>query len=140
MMSILHTWGQNLMYHPHIHSIIPAGGCSQDGSWREGKKNFFLPVRVVSRLFRGKFLSLLKQRYQRGELKFYGEATYLAQPQQFSSLISQLYYQDWVVYAKKPFGGPEQVLSYLGRYTHRVAIANHRLVKMEDDLIYLERL
>jgi hypothetical protein len=136
MMSILHTWGQNLMYHPHIHCIIPAGGLCRDGNWKSGRDDFFLPVKVVARLFRGKFLNLLKQKYQRKDLKFYGKATYLEKAKPFSNLLSQLYRQDWVVYAKKPFGGPEQVLSYLGRYTHRVAIANHRLIKMENDLVY----
>jgi hypothetical protein len=136
MMSILHTWGQNMMYHPHIHCIIPAGGLCRDGSWKSGRDNFFLPVKVMSRLFRGKFLSLLKQKYQGGELKFYGTATKLALEPEFKSLMNKLYQQDWVVYAKKPFGRPEQVLSYLGRYTHRVAIANHRLVKLEDGTVY----
>jgi len=136
MMSILHTWGQNLMYHPHIHCIIPSGGLCKDGSWKSGRDNFFLPVRVVSRLFRGKFLSLLKQRHQQGKLNFFGKAAYLGKAKTFNSLLGKLYQQDWVVYAKKPFGGPEQVLSYLGRYTHRVAIGNHRLIKMEEGHVY----
>lgn len=136
MMSILHTWGQNLMYHPHIHCIIPAGGLCKDGSWSNGRDSFFLPVKVMSRLFRGKFLCLLKQKHQGKELKFHGRVVELASESEFKSLMNKLYKQEWVVYAKKPFGGPEQVLSYLGRYTHRVAIANHRLIKMENDLVY----
>lgn len=136
MMSILHTWGQNLMYHPHIHCIIPAGGLCKDGSWKSGRDNFFLPVKVMSRLFRGKFLSLLRSNYLQAELKFHGRVVELALESEFNSLMNKLYKQEWVVYAKKPFGGPEQVLSYLGRYTHRVAIANHRLVKIEDGMVY----
>jgi len=136
MMTLLHTWGQNLMYHPHIHCIIPAGGLTKDGCWKQGRDGFFLPVKVVSRLFRGKFLSLLRQYYAKGKLKFYGNATSLSEALIFKALMGKLYAQEWVVYAKKPFGGPEQVLSYLGRYTHRVAIANHRLIKVENDDVY----
>lgn len=136
MMAILHTWGQNLMYHPHIHCIIPAGGLSKEGDWKQSKNDFFLPVKVVSRLFRGKFLSLLTHYHAQRKLKFYGSATSLSEVLVFKALMRKLYAQQWVVYAKKPFGGPEQVLSYLGRYTHRVALANHRLIKMEDDQVY----
>jgi hypothetical protein len=137
MMAILHTWGQNLMYHPHLHCIIPAGGLCKDGSrWKTSREDFFLPVKVMSRLFRGKFLSHLRHYHGQGKLKFYGKAVRLAQEHHFHALMSRLYSQQWVVYAKKPFGGPEQVLSYLGRYTHRVAIANHRLIKLEAGQVY----
>ena len=136
IMAILHTWGQNLMYHPHIHCIIPAGGLTKDSCWKQGRDGFFLPVKVVSRLFRGKFLSILRQYYAKRKLKFYGRATSLSEVLVFKALMRKLYAQEWVVYAKRPFGGPEQVLSYLGRYTHRVAIANHRLIKIEKDQVY----
>lgn len=133
MIAVLHTWGQNLMDHPHVHCIVPGGGLSEDGRrWIASKESFFMPVRVLSRVFRGKFLEQLKRAYRERRLKCIGKETSLEYRENFQSLLDKLYSKEWVVYAKRPFGGPEQVLAYLGRYTHRVAIANHRLVDMAD--------
>lgn len=128
-MSVLHTWGQNLHHHPHVHCVVPAGGISADGKkWiHTRKKDFFLPVRVLSRVFRGKFISLLKQAYEQGELELHGRLAHLSEPMDLNRWLNQAVSKDWVVYAKPPFGGPAVVLKYLARYTHRVAISNHRL-------------
>jgi hypothetical protein len=132
-LAVLHTWGQNLMHHPHVHCVVPAGGLSLDGTdWIRGGKKFFLPVRVLSRVFRGKFIAFLKQAYARGELKFHGQLRSLAQPVTMENLLNRSVKHDWVVYAKRPFGGPAVVLKYLARYTHRVAISNSRLLHLED--------
>jgi predicted Zn-ribbon and HTH transcriptional regulator len=133
LISVLHTWGQNLMDHPHVHCIVPGGGLSQDGKrWIASRENFFIPVRVLSRVFRGKFLEQLKKAYHAGRIHCLGRASLLACRETFQKLLDRLYDKEWIVYAKQPFGGPEQVLAYLGRYTHRVAISNHRLVEMAD--------
>ena len=130
---VLHTWGQNLMDHPHVHCIVTGGGLSEDGTrWIGSRENFFIHVRVLSRVFRGKFLEQLKKVYQGGVLKCIGGAKELKDRVNFQRLFDDLYGKEWVVYAKRPFGGPAQVLSYLGRYTHKVAISNHRLVGMAD--------
>jgi Putative transposase/Transposase zinc-binding domain len=127
--SVLHTWNQKLSLHPHVHCVIPAGGLSLDHThWVRSQKGFFLPLRVLSRVFRGKFVAGLKQAFQSGQLQFHGQLAPLAQPKTFAAWLRPLFRKDWVVYAKPPFGGPEYVLQYLGRYTHRVAISNHRLV------------
>lgn len=132
-LAVLHTWGQNLMHHPHLHCVVPAGGLSPDGSrWIRCRKGFFLPVRVLSKVFRGKFIAMLKNAYRRGELTFHGKIALLSQAKQFEQQINASVKTDWVVYAKKPFGGPQQVLKYLARYTHRVAISNNRLISMDD--------
>jgi putative transposase/transposase-like zinc-binding protein len=132
-LAVLHTWGQNLMHHPHLHCVVPAGGLSLDGTaWVRGGKKFFLPVRVLSRVFRGKFIAFLKQAYSRGELKFHGQLRSLAQPVTMENLLNRSVKHDWVVYAKRPFGGPAIVLKYLARYTHRVAISNGRLLRLEN--------
>jgi len=132
-LSILHTWGQNLMDHPHLHCLVPGGGLSLDGQrWISSRGGFFIPVKVLSRLFRGKFLFYLKQSYRAGKLKFVGRVCWLGDKREFQKMLDQLYRKQWVLYCKPPFRSPEQVLEYLGRYTHRVAIANHRLVKVED--------
>jgi hypothetical protein len=132
-LSVLHTWGQNLQTHPHVHCVIPAGGLSLDHSrWIHPKYPFFLPVKVLSRVFRGKFVAGLKRLYRRKKLGFHGNLKDLSQPIRFHTFLRQLFRQDWVVYAKPPFGGPEYVLQYLARYTHRVAISNHRLVSLAD--------
>ncbi len=134
----LHTWGQNMMDHPHLHCIVPGGGLSEDGiEWMLPKKmtkqrDFFIHVNVISDLFKGKFLYYLKQAYQAGDLKFAGKIKSLGTKRAFQQLIDNLYGMKWVTYCKQPFGGPEQVLEYLGRYTHRVAISNSRIVKLED--------
>jgi hypothetical protein len=132
-LAVLHTWGQNLLHHPHLHCVVPGGGISPDGRrWVACRPGFFLPVRVLSRMFRGKFLAYLKQAFEHGELRFNGKLEVLADPAAFAALLQDARKTEWVVYSKPPFGGPAQVLDYLGRYTHRVAISNHRLVRLED--------
>ena len=139
LLLVLHTWGQTLQHHPHVHGVVTGGGLSCDASgkldvsprWVSCRKGFFLPVRVLSRVFRGKYLDGLRRAHRRGELKFYGKLDPLADAA-FHAFLRPLYEKDWVVYAKRPFGGPAQVLMYLARYTHRVAISNHRLVKLEN--------
>src|SRR6266568_6626595 len=136
VISILHTWGQNLLLHPHIHCAIPAGGISSDHRrWIRPRYPFFLPVKILSRVFRGKFLAGLKRLYRSKKLYCAGPAVALADPTQFAKLIRRLHRHDWVVYAKPAFGGPLQVLRYLGRYTHRVAISNHRLLAFDQELV-----
>jgi hypothetical protein len=132
-LAVLHTWGQNLQHHPHVHCVVPGGGLSLDGSqWVACHSSFFLPVRVLSRVFRGKFLAGLRTAFERGRLKFRGRLTRLADADRFDRLLVDAVKTQWVVYAKPPFGGPGQVLKYLARYTHRVAIGNRRLVGMTD--------
>jgi hypothetical protein len=135
--SVLHTWNQKLQHHPHVHCVVAAGGLSPDHThWvRPGDNRFFLPEAVLSEVFRGKFFEALQQAYVSGQLQFHGLLGGLAQPRLFRSLIRQLYGLRWVVYCKPPFGGPDQALRYLGAYTHRVAISNHRLVSFEDDKV-----
>jgi hypothetical protein len=136
IVSILHTWGQNLLLHPHVHCVIPAGGLSADhGSWVHPRYPFFLPVKALSRVFRGKFVAGLKRLYRRRKLNCSGPAASLAAPKQFAKLLRNVHRQDWVVYAKPAFGGPSQVLRYLGRYTHRVAISNHRIVSFDGERV-----
>jgi hypothetical protein len=133
-LAVLHTWGQNLHIHPHIHCVVPGGGISKDGSrWIAcRKKSYFLPVKVLSRLFRKRFLLYLEEAFQKGKLGFQGELERLATPAAFAALCWKVRHREWVVYAKQPFGGPAQVLKYLARYTHRVAISNSRLLSLED--------
>jgi hypothetical protein len=131
--AILHTWGQNLLFHPHLHCVVTGGGLSPDGQrWISGKPRFFLPVRVLGKLFRGKFLAGLKDAYQAGLLHLEGSAAMLADPRAFQRMLDAGYTRNWNVYAKAPFGGAEQVFRYLGRYSHRVAISNHRLCDVSD--------
>lgn len=135
--AVLHTWGQNLHLHPHLHCVVPGGGLSADGSrWVACRPGFFLPVRVLSCLFRNKFVSLLRGAYERQEVAFHGQQQPLAARARFEQLLGVLRGKPWVVYAKPPWGGPEQVLKYLARYTHRVAISNRRLLKIEDDKVF----
>jgi putative transposase/transposase-like zinc-binding protein len=132
-LAVLHTWGQNLLHHPHVHCVVAGGGLSPDGTqWVSCREGFFLPVKVLSRLFRRLFLEALERAFWHGELAFHGKLQELAAPDRFIQLIQRARAREWVVYAKPPFGGPAQVLSYLGRYTHRVAISNDRLVKLEE--------
>jgi Putative transposase len=132
-LSILHTWGQTLQRHPHIHCVVPGGGlCADRQQWVQSPPRFFLPVRVLSRVFRGKFVAGLKRAFRRKEIAFYGSCLPLAADKAFHIFLRTLFREDWVVYAKRPFGGPEHVLHYLARYTHRVAISNHRLVDLTD--------
>jgi hypothetical protein len=131
--AILHTWSQTLMDHPHLHCIVTGGGLSPDGlRWIPGQGEFFLPVKVLSRLFRGKFLAYLKEAYEKGKLVFPGKVAHLREKSAFNVLLKELYGQEWVVYCKPPFQSAERVMDYLGRYTHRVALSNDRLVKLED--------
>lgn len=130
---VLHTWGSALTHHPHVHCIVPGGGFSIDGQqWQPCKPGFFLPVRVLSRLFRRLFLSKLTAAYESGRLNFYGQYQALIDPQAFAQWLIPFHQQEWVVYAKRPFAGPDAVLAYLSRYTHRVAIANSRLVAFDE--------
>ena len=135
-LGVLHTWGQNLQHHPHIHYVVPAGGLALDRSrWIGSSNRFFLPVAALSRIFRGKFAAGLKQLFLQHKLQFHGSLQGLAEPRRFRQFLRQLFQQDWVIYAKPPFGGPEHVLNYLARYTHRVAISNHRLVAFQNDRV-----
>jgi hypothetical protein len=131
--SVLHTWSQKLTAHPHVHCVVPAGGLSPDRTrWIRSRDNYFLPKEVLKKVFRGKFVDALKEAFQNGQLHFHGDLKLLAQPKTFAAWLRPLHRQDWVVYLKRPFGGPEYVVHYLGRYTHRVAISNHRLVSFSD--------
>ena len=131
--SVLHTWSQKLTAHPHVHCVVPAGGLSPDHTrWMRSRDNYFLPKKVLAELFRGKFVDALQQAFHNGQLHFHGDLKLLAQPKIFSAWLRPLYRHDWVVYLKRPFGGPQYVVHYLGRYTHRVAISNHRLVSFCD--------
>jgi hypothetical protein len=130
---VLHTWGSALTHHPHVHGIVPGGGFSLDGQqWVACKPGFFLPVRVLSRLFRRLFLEALGRVHKAGELSFFGDHCGLADARTFADWLKPLRQQEWVVYAKRPFAGPEAVLEYLSRYTHRVAIANSRLIALNE--------
>jgi hypothetical protein len=132
--SVLHTWNQRLQHHPHVHCVLAAGGLAPDHSrWISSHRSFFLPVKVLSRVFRGKFVAGLKTAFREGKLQFHGHLIPLAQPRVFPSWLRLLFRHDWIVYAKRPFGGPEHALRYLGNYTHRVAISNHRLVALTND-------
>lgn len=132
-LAILHTWTQTLLHHPHVHCIVPAGGLSADGSrWVPSRDNYFLPVRVLSSLFRGKFLDLLQRAKQSGELRFGGATSDLSTADGFAAFLKSQRERSWVVYAKAPFGSPEQVLKYLARYTHRVAISDRRIQSMDE--------
>ena len=131
--SVLHTWNQQLLFHPHVHCVVPAGGLSADHTrWVSGRHNFFLPVKVLGRVFRGKFVAGLRELHGAGKLGFHGGLVHLQAPQAFAAMLRPLFRSDWVVYSKRPFGGAEHALRYLGCYTHRVAISNHRLVSLAD--------
>ena len=132
MIAILHSWGQTLTHHPHVHCIVPGGGLAPDGRWVACRPGFFLPVHVLSRLYRRLFLERLLDAFDAGQLNFFGDLAALAEPAAFARRLAPLRRIAWVIYAKRPFGGAEQVLDYLSRYTHRVAIANSRLLACED--------
>ena len=132
---VLHTWSQNLGQHIHVHCIVPGGALGPDGAWISAKKGFLFPVRALSRVFRGKYLEGLTGAFKRGDVKLAGSTAQLALAEHLAVFINQLYSDNWVVYAKPPFAGPKQVLSYLGRYTHRIAISNHRLVSLNNDKV-----
>ena len=132
-LAVLHTWGQNLHFHPHLHCVIPGGGIAADDSrWINCREQFLFPVKVLSRLFRAKFVGLLKRAFHQAELRFGGKLRHLAKNRNFFSWLKEITRSEWVVYAKPPFGGPQQVLKYLARYTHRVAISNRRLVTLQN--------
>ena len=134
--SVLHTWNQKLEHHPHVHCVVPAGGLSADHTrWIPSQHKFFLPVEVLSEVFRGKFRAALEEAFAKGQLGFHGSMKPFARPKIFAQLVRLTFRKKWVVYSKRPFGGPEHALRYLGCYTHRVAISNHRLVSFTDDKV-----
>jgi hypothetical protein len=143
-MAILHTWGSNMTLHPHLHCVVPCGGLSEDEmEWlwpkkSKKKKKFFVHVNIISDLFKKKFIYYLNEAYQKDELKLQGQVAYLRDPGEFNKLKNELYGKKWVTFCKQSFGGPEQVLEYLSRYTHRVAISNHRLIKVENGRVYFK--
>ena len=135
-LAVLHTWGQNLLHHPHLHCLVPGGGIAPDGkSWIPCRPGFFLPVRVLSRMFRGLFLHYLEKAFAAGKLNFFSAHRHLHEPAAFRRYLAPVRDTEWVVYAKRPFAGPAQVLDYVGRYTHRVAISNNRLISVEGDKV-----
>jgi hypothetical protein len=135
-LSVLHTWGQMLLHHPHVHCVVPAGGLSPDGTrWVYACPSFFLPVKILSRVFRGKFVAGLRAAFRAGMLTMPSDLQRLNSEPAFAAWLRTLFRHEWVVYAKPPFGGPSHVLHYLARYTHRVAISNHRLVAVADDQV-----
>lgn len=134
-LSLLHTWGQDLHYHPHIHTVLLAGGLTKLNQWRSSSKKFFIPVKVLSKKFRGKYLYYLKQHYHQDQLKFYGDAEKYSDPKSFQELIDRCYAKDWYTYTKRTFSGPLAVLKYLGNYTRRIAISNSRVVSVNEDTV-----
>jgi hypothetical protein len=137
--AILHTWGQNLHFHPHLHCVVPGGGLSPDHDrWIAGRRKFLLPVKVLSARFRRLLLQALAKAHAQGELQFFADLLPLADPSAFARYLAPLAHKKWVVYAKPPFGGPQHVLEYLGRYTHRVAISNRRLLSLHDGQVAFE--
>jgi hypothetical protein len=136
LVAVLHTWGQNLMEHPHLHTLVPAGGWDETAQyWKSSRKKFFIPVKVISSVFRGKFLAMLKQCYRNKQLKFEGEIKPLILKNNFYQLLNALYQKSWVVYARQPFKNAAHIINYLGRYTHRVAISNNRIVSIGKDTV-----
>ncbi|MEN8184735.1 MAG: IS91 family transposase [Myxococcota bacterium] len=136
--SVLHTWTRRMQYHPHLHCIVTGGGLAEDGGWFSCGPRFLFPVKVLGALFRGKFLAGLRALFDAGELRFVGTSAHLQHPVAFEGLLDELYRQSWVVYAKRPFGGPTQLVRYLGLYTHRVGISNSRLLSFTDDEVVFE--
>ena len=136
---VLHTWGQNLHFHPHLHCVVSGGGLAPDRkSWIPGRRRFFLPVRVLSRCFRRLFVQALEKAYAQGNLQFFGELKSLSDPNKFAAYLAALRGREWVIHAKPPFGGPQYVIEYLGRYVHRVAISNRRLLSLENGQVSFE--
>lgn len=136
--SVLHTWGQALVFHPHIHTIVLAGGLTKDNKWQCSSRKFFIPVKVLSKKFRGKFLYNLKQYYIENKLEFYGELKEFKNPESFQRLMDSCYKKSWYTYSKRPFSHPSAVIEYLGRYTHRVAISNSRIVKVDETSVTIK--
>lgn len=137
-MSLIHTWGQSMDFHPHLHIIVTGGGLSKIDKWKESGKNFFIPVKVLSKVFRGKFMYYLKKAYKNKELNFFGSIALYSDDSNFQNLVNDLFGISWYSYAKKPFNGPEAVIEYLGRYTHRISISNNRLVKITEDKVFFK--
>ena len=136
---VLHTWGQNLLDHPHIHFIVPGGGLDREKTkWLQCERDYFLPVMVLSNVFRGKLLEYFEKAFYQNDLKFMGKIDHLRLPANFRELLMSCAQKDWCVYAKEPFAGPKQVIEYLGQYTHRIAITNYRLVKIEGDQVHFK--
>ena len=135
--SLLHTWAQDLHYHPHIHTVVLAGGLTKLNQWRNSSKKFFIPVKVLSKKFRGKYLHFLKQYYRKNLLEFYEDAQKYRDPRLFQDFLNQCYAQDWYTYTKETFSGPLAVVQYLGRYTHRIAISNTRIISMDDNTVII---
>lgn len=133
--SILHTWGQDLRFHPHIHTVVLAGGLNKVNQWCSSSKDFFIPVKVLAKKFRGKFLFYLKQYYHNNVLQFFNEAKVLENPEMFQKLIDKCYGLDWYSYTKKPFSNPLAVVKYLGRYTHKIAISNRRIIAANEHTV-----
>ena len=133
MIAVLHTWGQNLHYHPHIHCLVPAGGLATNGKWIKSRKNYLVPVKALSTLFRAKYICFLRQAHKQRMLNLEGRCAKWAVYQKMNDLLNALYNRDWVVYAKEPFAGPEKLIGYLGRYVKRIAIDNHRIVDIDQD-------
>ncbi|WP_307342206.1 IS91 family transposase, partial [Metabacillus malikii] len=133
--SVLHTWGQDLHFHPHIHTVVLAGGLNKQNLWRSTSQKFFIPVKILSKKFRGKFLYYLKQYYQKKQLTFYNETRYYDNPKHFQKLLDECYSIDWYSYTKRTFSGPLAVVKYLGRYTHRIAISNNRIVSVNQNTV-----
>lgn len=133
--SVLHTWGQNLHYHPHIHTVVLAGGLTKHNQWKSANQKFFIPVKVLSKKFRGKYLYYLKQYYQENQLKFYNDLEKFKEPGEFQKILDECYNLDWYSYTKRTFGGPLAVMKYLGRYTHRIAISNQRILSVNNDTV-----
>jgi hypothetical protein len=136
--SVLHTWGQNLHYHPHIHTVVLAGGWTKQNQWRNTSEKFFIPVKVLSKKFRGKFLFYLKQYYREGSLRFYHDMEMYQKPKKFQELIDQCYAINWYSYTKRTFSGPLAVMKYLGRYTHRIAISNQRILSFDKETVKIQ--
>ena len=137
-MSVLHTWGQDLIFHPHIHTIVMAGGLTQKGKWKSSSKKFFILVKVLSKKFSSKFLHYLKEYYNNNQLKFYGNLKELDNPENFYRLLNTCYEKSWYTYSKRPFSGPLAVIEYLGRYTHRIAISNNRIISMDEQTVTIK--
>lgn len=133
--SVLHTWGKNMHYHPHLHTVVMAGGITKDGMWRNSSKKFFIPVKVLSKKFRGKFLFHLKRYYRENKLQFFKDQAAYLDPAAFRDLVNLCYAKEWYAYVKPPFAGPSAVVAYLGRYTHRIAIANHRILAVDKNSV-----
>ena len=132
---ILHTWGSEMNFHPHIHAVVLGGGLDPGNHWKDNGNDFFLPIRVISRLFRGKYLSELKQLWESGKLEFHGSAERYKNHYSFKELLDSCYSKEWIPYCKKPFGGAESVIRYLGKYTHRIAISNYRIKSVTDSTV-----